>query len=382
MAIGFVVIVSALLFFTPSYASISGVKGPPSGSGSPHSDTETLVFYDDFNDFDLTKWEHELNMGGGGNWEFQYYTNNRSNSFVEDSILHIKPTLTANKIGEANVQLQSGFTMDMWGSTPASVCTGNQFYGCSRTAGAGGNIINPIQSARLRTSQSFNFKYGRVEIKAKLPRGDWLWPAMWMLPRYNMYGEWPASGEIDICEAKGNAPPYPLGSDVSMSTCHWGPDWTQNGWKHTHGEYHLKSGVFPDSYHVFGLYWTEQEMYSYVDSPENKVMHVTFDQPMWTRGGFDKFPFNNPWKNRPNSAPFDQEFYIVLNLAVGGTSSFFPDGVGGKPWTNSDNHAVNNFYKAKDQWYPTWCPVGKAAETAADPNSCALRIDWVKIYKF
>ena len=119
--------------------------------------------------FDLSVWEHELTMGGGGNWEFEYSTNNRSNSFVRNSTLFIKPTLTADFIGEANVQ--SGYTLDMWGSSPADQCTGNAFYGCERTSGGGGNIINPIQSANVRMANSLPIKYGRVEVSAKLPVG-------------------------------------------------------------------------------------------------------------------------------------------------------------------------------------------------------------------
>lgn len=64
------------------------------------------------------------------------------------------------------------------------------------SGGGGGNILNPIQSARLRLSRSFYSKFGRVEVRAKMPRGDWIWPAVWMLPRFNQYGPWPASGEI------------------------------------------------------------------------------------------------------------------------------------------------------------------------------------------
>ena len=125
---------------------------------------------------------------------------------MRDSTLFIRPTLTADFIGESN--LYSGYTMDMWGASPADQCTGNAFYGCSRTAGGGGNILNPIQSARLRTAESFSFKYGRVEVSARVPCGDWLWPAIWLMPRYNAYGQWPASGEIDLMESRGNLPPY------------------------------------------------------------------------------------------------------------------------------------------------------------------------------
>lgn len=60
---------------------------------------ETLVFNDDFNTFDMKTWEHELTMSGGGNWEFEWYANNRSNSYVKDGVLYIKPTLTEDAIG-------------------------------------------------------------------------------------------------------------------------------------------------------------------------------------------------------------------------------------------------------------------------------------------
>ena len=86
---------------------------------------------------------------------------------------------------------------DLWGAAPSDLCTGNAWWGCDRV-GSGTNYINPINSARLRTVNSFNIKYARLEIEAQLPRGDWLWPAIWMLPKHLSYGKWPSSGEIDI----------------------------------------------------------------------------------------------------------------------------------------------------------------------------------------
>jgi beta-glucanase (GH16 family) len=139
---------------------------------------EVLVFEDNFDKLDFKKWQHEITMGGGGNWEFEMYVNRRQNSFVKDGVLYIQPTTTADNIGEAAVKSGS---YSLWGGSPADLCTSNQFWGCERTAG-GTNIINPIQSARLRTVNSFNFKYGRVEVRAQLPKGDWIWPAIWMLP--------------------------------------------------------------------------------------------------------------------------------------------------------------------------------------------------------
>ena len=99
--------------------------------------------------------------------------------------------------------VRNGGMFDLWGGQPGDLCTSPGFYGCSRIAN-GANIINPVSSARIRTAQSFAFTYGRVEVDAKLPEGDWLWPAIWMLPLKQEYGLWPTSGEIDIMESRGN----------------------------------------------------------------------------------------------------------------------------------------------------------------------------------
>lgn len=154
-----------------------------------------LIFTDEFLTFDPKKWKHDITLAGGGNWEFQMYENNRSTSWVNNSIFNIRPVLTEDKIGADKVR--NGYDYNIWGGTPADQCTANFFYGCQRVSN-GFNYINPVMSAKITTTQSFSFKYGRVEVKAKLPKGDWLWPAIWLLPRYQEYGTWPASGEIDI----------------------------------------------------------------------------------------------------------------------------------------------------------------------------------------
>lgn len=185
---------------------------------------EKLIFEDNFDKLNFATWEHELTLGGGGNWEFQWYVNNRTNSYTKDGVLYIKPTYTEDAIGTTT--LNSG-DVNIWGGAPADLCTSNAFYGCERNAAASGNVINPIRSARLRTVNSFSFQYGRVEIRAQLPKGDWLWPAIWMLPKHNEYGTWPASGEIDIMESRGNRLDYggEGGHDSFGSTLHWGPNW-------------------------------------------------------------------------------------------------------------------------------------------------------------
>ena len=80
---------------------------------------------------------------------------------------------------------------------------------------------------------------------------------------------------------------------------------------------------------------------------------------------------NNSWVGQPNNAPFNKDFHLILNLAVGGTSGYFPDGVGAKPWADADTHSINAFYNAKGAWYSTW--------TGED---AALQIDSIKVYSF
>ena len=333
--------------------------------------SDTLIFSDNFKHFNITRWKHEITLGGGGNWEFQYYDNNRSNSYVKDGVLYIEPSFLIDDIGEG--RLRGGYNLDLWGSQPANLCTGPQFYGCFRTSGAGGNILNPIRSARIRTAESFNFKYGRVEVKAQLPKGDWLWPAIWLLPTNNQYGTWPASGEIDIMESRGNGVDYPAGGvNTFGSTVHWGPFYGQDSFRMTHATKQAKNGSdFAQDFHTYGLIWNATYIGTYLDDPENTVLSVPINQTFWKLGNWSDTDLDNPWVNGGQNAPFDQEFYLIMNLAVGGVNGYFPDNMGNKPWHNSSRHAVNEFWNARNEWQPTWN--GKDA-------AAALKIDSVKIW--
>ncbi|CAM9956145.1 unnamed protein product [Scytosiphon promiscuus] len=325
-------------------------------------------------------------MGGGGNWEFQMYGNNRTNSYVEDGKLFLQPTLTSDYLGEDQVSGVQPITFDMWGLVPADQCTSNMFYGCSRASNMAARIpINPVMSARVRTAGTFSFRYGRIEVKAKLPKGDWLWPAIWLLPEHNAYGQWPASGEIDIMESRGNSASYAEGIDemggvdMSSSAFHWGPHYSMDSWDKTYGTYALGSdkGTFNDDFHTFGFYWDENEMYTYVDEDSNRLLTVDFgkgtdEEGFWAKGDFEKrFPgVENPWNGADASAPYDQKFYVVMNVAVGGVSGFFPDGVGGKMWNHQDSDAAMKFFEATSQWYPTW-----------EGKDSALQVESVKVWQ-
>ena len=147
----------------------------------------------------------------------------------------------------------------------------------------------------------------------------------------------------------------------------------QDPWPLTHANTTLPSGhSFADAFHTYGLRWTATSLYTYIDDDANRLLEVDWSaQSFWERGGWGE-RYGNPWEGRGNGAPFDQEFFLVINVAVGGVSDFFPDGAGGKPWLNKDGDAVNKFYAAKQQWLPTW---------QYGTNQAALQVDWVKVYQ-
>lgn len=328
-----------------------------------------LTLDEEFKDFNFSLWKHEITMSGGGNWEFEAYGNNRSNSYVRDGILYLRPTLMEDDIGIENIK-GNNYILDIWGGSPADRCTQPQFYGCFRTAGAGGNYLPPVKSARVRTVSTFSFMYGRVEVRAKLPRGDWLWPGIWMLPVDDYYGTWPASGEIDIVESRGNDPSYPAGGRNTFgSTLHWSPSPIVDPYEKTHAEH--KGSDLSQDFHVYGLIWNETYIGTYIDKESNVVLSVPISQSFWSLGGWPSPPWNNPWVGRGENAPFDREFYLIFNVACGGTNGYFPDGVGNKPWSNTDPHAVNAFTNAKDTWYKTW-----------DGEDAALQVDYVKVWTY
>ncbi|XP_033115117.1 beta-1,3-glucan-binding protein-like [Anneissia japonica] len=316
-----------------------------------------------------------MTAGGGGNWEFQYYTNNRSNSYTKNGNLYIKPTLTSDKYGESF--LSSG-VLSLWGASPADICTGNKFWGCERT-GSSSNYLNPIQSARLRTVKSFSFKYGRVEVSAKMPTGDWLWPAIWLLPKHEYYGGWPASGEIDMVESRGNlylkdASGQNVGVQQVGSTLHWGPFWPYNAWPKTHATKNLDSGTFGSKFHKYVLEWTENGIKCSID--DDLILSVNPPNGFWDYGNFAKEApgVENPWEHGSRLAPFDKEFYLIMNVAVGGTAYFsdsFTNSPDPKPWLNNSPTAAKDFWLGKNSWYPTW-----------KGEDAAMQVDYVKVWQY
>ena len=156
-------------------------------------------------------------------------------------------------------------------------------------------------SARLHTRDRFAFRYGRIEARIRLPGGQGLWPAFWLLPQDDVYGTWAASGEIDIVEAVNLGV---NGSNEIHGTLHYGGEWPDNTFS---GNQYVVPSSATDEFHVYAIEWDTGEIRWYVDD----VLYAM--QNSWTSTG-GAFP-----------APFDQFFYVLLNVAVGGNFPGAPD---------------------------------------------------------
>lgn len=351
----------------PSPTTTSGTYGTHTGTYC----SGDVIFEDTFDKLDLKKWEHENTLAGGGNFEFQWYTNNRSISFCDEGHLFIKPALTSDAFGETYLTHGS---LNLHGRSPADYCSDPSFFGCERT-GTHQNILNPIRSASLRTVNSFSFKYGKVEINAKLPSGDWLWSGIGLMPRDNSYGAWPSSGEISLVGSRGNKELIQnginIGSEQIQSTVHFGPFPTQ----HISTNFPRNSptgNAWSNDFHRYQMEWSPEKLIFSVDDVE--IGAVIANAGFWDRGNFDiNAPgLQNPWIQSTKMAPFDQEFYIVLNLAVCGNSNFPDDSVnpGGKPWMNTSPTSMTSFWEGKNQWLPTW---------NVENSDAAFVIDYVRV---
>ena len=194
------------------------------------------------------------------------------------------------------------YGIDGWGNNEL------QYYSRDNVLVKDGNLViipkletrggKKYTSARLWTSPTFAKKYGKFEARIKLPAGEGFWPAFWMMPKDDAYGGWASSGEIDIMEAKGR-----LLQEVG-GTLHYGGAWPNN--KYSGASYKFDEGQCITDFHTYAIEWEPGEMRWYVD---NQLYQT---QNNWNTNGADgEEQFSFP-------APFDQPFYLLLNLAVGG----------------------------------------------------------------
>lgn len=207
----------------------------------------TLVWADEFDTNgvpDKSKWDYSLGGNGWGNGEVQTYTKDEKNVFVKNGKLNI----TAIKDKE------------LWTST------------------------------RIKTQYKAEWTYCYIEIRAKLPKGVGTWPAIWMLPSYDKYGNWPRSGEIDIMEHVG------YDQNVIHTTVHTG---AYNHRINTQKGYHSKIKSVSDRFIVYAVEWRPDYIQWYVD-------------------GKPYYRFDNE-KKTVLEWPFDIPYYLIMNLAIGGS---------------------------------------------------------------
>ena len=240
-----------------------------------------LAWSDEFNGtrIDPAKWGFDTDCWGGGNAERQCYTDSRRNAQVADGRL----VITARRqhaTGSALPKAQRD-------KANAPVATVSREY----------------TSARLTTRGKAAWRYGRIEVRARLPQGQGTWPAIWMLPEQDRYGGWAASGEIDILEAVNLGVPCAacVGGleDTILGTIHFGKVWPGNTFAST--EVHEPAVL--SGFHTFAVEWEPAQITWLVDGR----IYAKRLASEWFSGG-----------STAAGAPFDQPFHLILNLAIGG----------------------------------------------------------------
>src|SRR5215469_11731033 len=225
-----------------------------------------LVWSDEFNGSDgsapdSSKWTYDLGGKGWGNSELECYTNSLQNA-----------------------QIQGGNLV---------IIAQKQAVTCSD------GTSNNYTSARMKTQGLFSQAYGRFESRIKIPQGQGMWPAFWMLGNEITTAGWPKCGEIDIMENIGKEPATVHGSLHGPSTSSATSD--------ASAAFSLPAGQnFADNFHLFAVEWEPGTVRFYVDTN----LYETVNQSQWPAGG--------TWV-------FDHPFFLLLNVAVGGTWPGSPD---------------------------------------------------------
>ncbi len=242
-----------------------------------------LVWSDEFDGdkLDSDKWTHEVNCWGGGNQELQCYTAREQNSYVQDGSLY----LIARQ--------------EIYRGSPLSD-THPDYHADAMSA------ARNYTSARLSTRNKGDWRYGRVEVNARMPQGQGIWPAIWMLPTDSVYGPWPLSGEIDIFEAINLNASH--GNEMH-GTLHFGSLAPAN---RQSGSSYLPMKNIWEYAHTYAIEWEESEIRWYVDDTHFATQTQAGWFTQYRNGEGQRLMIGD------GAAPFDQPFHLLLNLAVGG----------------------------------------------------------------
>ncbi|QKS72369.1 carbohydrate binding domain-containing protein [Paenalkalicoccus suaedae] len=209
-------------------------------------------------------------------------------------------------------------------------------------------------SGKIHSQGNFSQKYGRFEASMSLPEGQGYWPAFWMMPEDDKYGGWAASGEIDIMEAAGGRPSH-IGGAI-----HYGGQWPNN--RFTAKDYYFPEGIDITDFNEYAVEWEPGEIRWYVN-----------DELFQTLNNWSSENANNA-ANFSYPAPFDQEFHLILNLAIGGWYGGNPDE------TTEFNQAVKVDYVRAYEMDEYREPVEPISEPSELPENTKQPVDGNYLY--
>ncbi|KAF9408553.1 hypothetical protein HW555_011795, partial [Spodoptera exigua] len=313
---------------------------------------DALIFSEDFeraNLEELKQWAPSILFPGEPDYPFNVYDPNKTLRINGGSLV-ITPVLTESIYGKDFIY-NSVLDLD-------ERCTGVAHSSECRMEALGAQILPPVITAKITTRYSFNFTYGRVEVRAKLPYGSWLLPEINLEPLEYSYGYNYDSGLMRIAFVRGNSNvakklyggPVLADADPFRSELLQEKIGTDNWYK---------------DYHNYTLIWKPDGLDMLVDGE----MYGTVDPGSGFSERAKKYNIKqtSSWNKGTIMAPLDRMFYVSLGLRVGGINDFDDNTLDGKPWKNTESKATLNFWKAKDVWYPSW-------------SNSALKVDYVKVY--
>ncbi|KAH8286836.1 hypothetical protein KR018_000718 [Drosophila ironensis] len=303
-----------------------------------------LIFEDTFDQLNDSIWLHEARLPLDTNdAEFVLYDGRAK---VEEGNLLIEPLLWSNYRPDLSID---NARLDL-----SERCTGthNRRKECVlQTTGSGpSGIMPPIVVPRVTTKESFAFQYGRIEVRARFPKGDWIVPLLLLEPQTEWYGQTGyESGQLRVALARGNAKlKMPRGKLVDGRSLYGGPvlsteaQQREDAWVSQRRSTH-----FGNEFHTYALDWTSTRLQFSVDGQVYGEL----------LSGFAELDLNPRWKQGAPMAPFDKMFYISLGLSVGGFGDFVDNlrtATYEKPWTNYHPQAKLHFHQAQEHWLPTW----------------------------
>lgn len=313
-----------------------------------------MLFEDNFNKplADGRIWTPEIMFPGEPDYPFNVYMKETDNLHVGNGNLVIKPMPLVTAFGEDAIWK----TLDL-----SDRCTGLLGTAQCNRDPSDAIIVPPIVTAKINTKKTFAFKYGRVEISAKMPRGDWLVPLIQLEPVNKNYGiRNYVSGLLRVACVKGNT--------EYIKTLVGGPIMSEaEPYRTANLKEFISNEPWTNEFHNYTLEWSPDAITMAVDG-------IVYGRVTAPAGGFYKEANEQNvdaaarWIQGSNIAPFDDMFYISLGMDVGGVHEF-PDEAINKPWKNTATKAMINFWNARSQWNPTWLESEKA-----------LLVDYVRVY--